>query len=470
MRKFYLLISFLLVVSTLFAQRTIKGKVIVDGKGMVDVVVSSGYQFTKTDKKGNFKLAINEGNKFVQITSPSGYLVESTNSIPRFYHHIIDSINTYNFFLHKNPKDETRHKLIVQTDIQVANTEELTIYKNKVLPDIKATLGLQQEHYTLGLDLGDIVGDNPQLFEPYIDVMHTLDLPFYRVIGNHDMNYWGRTFETSESRFQSYFGPTVYSFNKGNVHYVVLNNNFYIGRDYFYVGYIDENTFKWLERDLSYVPKGNTVFVMLHIPTQLTTKQTPFAYNSSVMGRTTINASPLYRLLEDYNAHILSGHTHQSFNIEHNKTLFEHNIAAASGSWWQLDLCTDGTPRGYRVFDIDSTNVSWYYKSVGKDKDYQFRLFRDDSGTVIANVWNYDPQWKVEYYEDGKYIGEMEQFEGIDPIVANLTKDRSRFKYSWIAASNTAHLFRIIPSENVKTLEVKVTDRFGNIYNELLNF
>lgn len=456
------------LISSLFAQRTISGNVLCDGKAMEGIIVSSGYQFTKTDKKGKFRLAINEGNKFVQISSPAGYLVKSDNSIPKFYHEIKDSINKYSFYLQKNPKDEVNHRLIVQTDIQVASPEDLLIYKDKVLPDIKSTIGLQKELYTFGLDLGDIVGDNPKLFKPYVDVMEELNLPFYRVIGNHDMNYWGRTFETSTTQFNRYFGPTVYSFEKGNVHYIVLNNNFYIGRDYFYMGYIDENTFKWLERDLSYVHKGKTVFVMMHIPTQLTTKQEPFTYNYMTMGGTTINASPFYRLLDGYNVHILSGHTHQSYNIEHSSSLFEHNIAAASGSWWQLDLCTDGTPRGYRVFDIVDTNVSWYYKSVGKDRDYQFSLFKDESGMIIANVWNFDPQWKVECYEDGKYIGEMEQFEGIDPLVTSLIKDRTNIKYSWIAPTKTSHLFKIKPSKWAKYIEVKVTDRFGHVYIDSL--
>ncbi|MCS2304177.1 hypothetical protein NXX23_20730 [Bacteroides ovatus] len=41
-----------------------------------------------------------------------------------------------------------------------------------------------------------------------------LDIPIYRVVGNHDMNYDGRTHETSYKTFEDTFGPSYYSFSK----------------------------------------------------------------------------------------------------------------------------------------------------------------------------------------------------------------------------------------------------------------
>lgn len=90
------------------------------------------------------------------------------------------------------------------------------------------------------------------------------------------MNYDGRTHETSYKTFEDTFGPSYYSFNKGNAHYIVVDNNFFIGRDYFYMGYLDEKTFAWLDQDLSYVPKGSLVFFIMHIPSRQTEKQEAF--------------------------------------------------------------------------------------------------------------------------------------------------------------------------------------------------
>ncbi|SPU30120.1 Predicted phosphohydrolases [Bacteroides thetaiotaomicron] len=50
------------------------------------------------------------------------------------------------------------------------------------------------------------------------------------------MTYGGRTFEYSYRTFESYFGPIYYSFNKGKAHYIVLDNCFYVNRDYQYIG------------------------------------------------------------------------------------------------------------------------------------------------------------------------------------------------------------------------------------------
>lgn len=60
----------------------------------------------------------------------------------------------------------------------------------------------------------------------------------------------------------------------GSVHYIVLNNVFYLGRDYFYMGYI---MFIWLEQDLAHVPEGSALFVAMHIPGRLDEEVKPFS-------------------------------------------------------------------------------------------------------------------------------------------------------------------------------------------------
>ena len=43
--------------------------------------------------------------------------------------------------------------------------------------------------------------------------------------------------------------------------------------------------------------------------------------------------------------------------------------------FWQAPWACDGTPGGYAVYEFDGGKVNWYYKCVGKDKDYQFELY-----------------------------------------------------------------------------------------------
>ena len=104
------------------------------------------------------------------------------------------------------------------------------------------------------------------LYGEYNDVMARTGLVFRNVIGNHDMTLYGRSHETSFTKFEDTYGPTYYSFDVGRIHYVALNDNFYIGREYFYIGYLDERQLRWLEKDLASVRPGSTVVVCLHIP------------------------------------------------------------------------------------------------------------------------------------------------------------------------------------------------------------
>lgn len=135
-----------------------------------------------------------------------------------------------------------------------------------------------------------------------------------------------------------------------------------MGREYFYIGYVDETTFKWLEEDLSYVPKGTLVFFMTHIPTRITEQKRPFNYDYGMLAGETINAESVHRLLDGYETHFLTGHLHSNSNIVFNDHQMEHNTAAVCGIWWHADVCIDGTPQGYGVYEVDGNQVNGIIK------------------------------------------------------------------------------------------------------------
>lgn len=53
---------------------------------------------------------------------------------------------------------------------------------------------------------------------------------------------------------------------------------------------------------------------------------------------------------------MLTGHTHNNGNVVFNDSLMEHNTAAVCGTFWKADICTDGTPSGYGVYEVDGTS------------------------------------------------------------------------------------------------------------------
>lgn len=138
------------------------------------------------------------------------------------------------------------------------------------------------------------------------------------------------------------------------------------------------------------------------------------------------------------------------------------------------DVCIDGTPQGYGVYEVDGNQVKWYYKSAGHPKDYQFRSYgagtsKEFPKDIIANVWNWDKNWKVEWLENGKVMGAMTQYTGVDPYAHKVCTDKKRTMQSWISAANTGHMFRATPENPRANIKIKVTDRFGNVYLQTIS-
>jgi hypothetical protein len=451
--------------------RFLSGKVRCEGKAVEKVVVTDGFACVQTDENGYYTIPFHDESRFIYLSTPSGYLPETVQgTIPVFYKKIEATADTYNFELTRNPKDDTKHVFIAQADVQMATEEDLEAYK-QFLPDYLKFIQEHAHQELFAVDCGDLTGDNPPLVSAYLRAAAVLPLPTYRAIGNHDMKYDGRSHETSYVYFEQNFGPVYYSFNKGNAHYMVIDNTFYVGRDYFYMGYADEKTLQWMAQDLSFVPPGAPVFLMMHIPSRLNAEATPFKYNSDNISEQTVNAKALHQLLSPYNAHIITGHMHYNRNLVFNETLFEHITAAVCGMWWQSDMCMDGTPQGFAVYEIDGDRISWYYKSFNHPKEYQFRayppgVYKEYPKDIIVNVWNWDPAWKVEWFENGRNKGEMTRFTGVDAAVVETCA--RPLKYSWIAPQKMNHLFKATPENPAANIRIRVTDRFGNIYEEAL--
>ena len=446
----------------------VKGHVCCGKHGLKDVVVTDGIHLTRTDAKGEYRLQIGSESDFVYISTPSGYLPERNQSRLIFYQKLDrQETKEYNFSLVKNCYDDSRHTVVVHADPQLYKMDNFKVYQ-AILDDCKE-LAKKQDRDVFGIDCGDLVGDKPELYEPYIEAVDGLGIPFYRVMGNHDMTLYGRSHETSYAKFEELFGPSYYSFNRGKAHYVVLNDVFYLSRDYFYAGYITERQLAWLEKDLASVEPESLVFVALHIPSRLEVGPVSFEYtNENVAGRVS-NAAFLYDILKPYRAHILSGHTHYNRNLEHSDNLYEHITAAVCGTWWQGGVCLDGTPQGYGVYEVDGDDVSWYYKSAGFPEKFQFRaypvgqsgFFPDD---VLVNVWNWDSKWNVEWLEDGVLMGQMTRVTTEDPVAAALCADKEKLEFKWISPLANEHMFRAPVKNKNASVEVRVTDRFGRVY------
>ncbi|RVU02872.1 metallophosphoesterase [Mucilaginibacter limnophilus] len=438
--------------SKLTAGQAIKGKVTDGKKGIANVVVSDGFSVVVTDKNGNYELTPNEKAKSVFMSTPSGYEFKTDYNVARHYSDLASG-SQFDFKLTPLKRNDDKHHFIIWADPQVKNKKDVKQMMETSVPDTIETIrSLGKDALVHGICVGDIVWDSHDLFPDYNEAVAKMGIPFFQALGNHDMDYRMGGDETSDATFKKVYGPTYYSFNRGKAHYVVLDDVRYLGTEREYDGYMTEDQLAWLEKDLQYVPKDRLLIINLHIP----------VYNQVK------NNQYFYALLKGYkNVHIMSGHTHYNDNNITNG-IFEHNHGTVCGAWWTGPICTDGTPRGYAVYEVTGNNLKWYYKSTGQPANHQISIYTDkltDQVRLIANVWNYDQEWKVTYALDGKNMGELPKEAGFDPLAVTLYKgDTLPEPRHFVEPVQTNHLFVAHFKPGVKKVTVTATDRFGNTY------
>lgn len=450
----------------------LKGKVTAGGKGIAGVAVTDGKTVVTTNKTGHYELPGNADAEFVYISIPTGYEFPTNKGIAAFYAPLAqkEGVVVNDFSLQKLAQDDTKHHFVVWADTQMISKADCEQLKRESVPDLKALVQSYGSNALFhGIGCGDLVWDKFDLFADYKEAIGATGVPFFNVIGNHDMDLDARTDDVSAKTFKQQFGPTYYSFNRGQLHYVVLDDVFFIGTAKKYIGYLTEAQLKWLEKDLALVKPGTTVVVSLHIPTNTGAERRN--KKPEEFGGTVSNRKQLYKILAPYKVHIMSGHTHFNESWEEGNVM-EHNHGTVCGAWWTGPICGDGTPAGYGVYEVEGDDIRWYYKSTGKPKEHQLRIYDRGStpgapAEVVANVWNWDKGWKVEWWEDGVAKGAMEQRVGLDPWAVELyAGPELPKKHKFVEPTLADHLFYATPSKEAKKIAVKATDRFGHVFSE----
>ena len=454
-----------------------------EGNPVTGITVSDGYTCTQTDNAGMFKFYRNSGADFISYSIPSGYEVNTgSKGIPDFYSRLDNSNYRYDFTIRKLSKPENSFKLIAIGDPQITESAHAARFKKEAAADIKE-YSSSSEGTEYGIILGDFVGNKWNLYNNIFGAVkkEQTGIISFACIGNHDHEYPSDNDKEAKKKYESYFGPTDYSINRGDVHIVVLDNIIHGCKESaIYDAGLTKEQFEWLKQDLSFVPKDKLVILCVHIPFR----------NGSESGGGNVNKDKYYsevlELLSEYqNAAILSAHTHSNINYIHKingKEIFEHITGTTCGAWWNSTVCTEGTPIGYGIYSIQGNRMKeWIYKSVRHNEDFQIRLYRgtdiftgggngkrqfskSNTGQIVANIWNWDEDWKVEVFEDGVLSGEMTKYKDTDAWTIAYHIDIAGMGSS--AKKNTDHMFYYTLKNPDAKIKVKATDRFGNTYEQ----
>lgn len=437
-------------------------------KGIPDVVVSDGYSVTLTDRGGIYQMKRNTMAKFVFVSVPANYKLPVAGSIPVHYKPIDQELEVvYADFQLEKGKIDKEFNLVVIADPQPAHDWELVRFRNETVKDIKTLVQNEYPAATafLGLAVGDLTWDAPQLYPGFTNAVNEIPFPVLMTIGNHDHDEKVVDDDYNASHnFEKYFGPAYYSYNKGDCHFIVLDNILY-GTRKKYKHYITDEQLEWLKQDLKYVDKDKLILVGVHAPIKYNQKQI------------VENAGEFYNILDGYNVVIMSGHTHTGTYTEVGDNIKEYTIHAAFGSGWSGDMGQAGAPNGYAVFGIKGNRLSdQYYKGTGLPKSHQMKIYppkRWDSQmkNVVVNIWNYNPHWTLEVYENGKLQKKgLTQYTDFDPDAYDFYFGPDKPKHRPRTEPKKSHaLFYYTPKNKKAEIKVVAKDEFGNMYTEKID-
>lgn len=408
-------------------------------KGIKGVMVSNGYDVVLTDRNGYYRLpAKSRGleNFTVFVTQPAAYRVPvSQNNLPQnYYHHMPAGSPALRFgglpasgpqpaainFPMVRGEYKKHFKIAVSGDPQPYSNNEVGYVRDALSNELAARDDLE-----MLLVEGDVIGDDLGLYPRMKQVLSAAGIPVLAVPGNHDLDADAPSDANSLDTFKREFGPTYFSYDIGDVHFVVLDNMRYPctpdvdnsdGKHSFcnnpttrptYNGVIDAAQMEWLANDLALVPRDKLVVLNMHVPL------VSFVDMGSTQHQTD-NTQWLYDLVGQRPVVALSGHTHTLENFRKGEYFagWETSLGlgatpipqiitgATSGAWWSGDIDEYnlpmsiqrlGAPRGYLIFEFHGSEFANTFKAANKPAEEQMSV--DFLSPSFLNWFNTMKDW-----------------------------------------------------------------------------
>lgn len=471
-----------------------------DEKGVAGIGVSNGADIVKTDENGRYEIEVDE-DSIIFVIKPRNWMTPvNKDKLPQFYyiHKPAGSPANFKFAgvaptgplpksvdfpLYRRDEPET-FKALLFGDPQPRNVTEVEYMAHDVIEQIVAEKG---HGAAFGVTLGDIVFDDLAVMEPLNQAIALIGIPWYNVIGNHDLNLDAKNDRQVDETFERHYGPAYYSFDHGPTHFLVLDDVMWVGADdehkAHYHGGLGKRQMEFIRNDLANIPEDQLVVVLMHIPLiQVQDRQ------------------ELYRLIEKRPATVsISAHTHY---MEHQFIGKEdgwmgpqrhHHIinVTVCGSWWRGKkdergiphaTMSDGGPNGYSIMTFDGNRYSLETRAASRPADYQMNIYAPETVTpqklettvVTVNVFNGSSQSNVELKVGDRPWKAMERVATLDPaFVAEKERETLLQDRTWTELPNphrTPHIWRgMMPTglgEGTHLIEIRSTDRSGKTHTD----
>ncbi|MEM8671908.1 MAG: calcineurin-like phosphoesterase family protein [Planctomycetota bacterium] len=457
-------------------------------KGISGIRVSNGTQIVTTDAQGEYEIPVDD-DEIIFVIKPRNWMTPlSENQLPQFYyiHKPAGSPAKYRFpgvdptgplpesidFPLYRQEEPDKFKAILFGDPQPRNIKEVEYIAHDVVEQIIAA---DAHDASFGVTLGDIVFDDLAMMSPLNQAIALIGIPWYNVIGNHDLNVEAKEDDQSDETFERFYGPSYYSFDYGPTHFIVLDNVVWRGaegeRKAGYRAGLGEDQLNFIRNDLADVPKDKLLMLMMHIPlNQMDDRQ------------------QLYRLIEDRPATVsISAHTHY---MEHRLIGSEdgwkgperhHHIVNVTvcGSWWRGKrdergiphaTMSDGGPNGYSIMTFDGNQYALEMRAASRPADYQMNIYAPEKAAqaelaatvVMANVFIGSETSKVSMRVGESDWVSMQRVRLKDPAyLAEKSREEKLKDRDWSnlpGAHTTPHIWRgmLPPGLSVGTHKIQV--------------
>ena len=462
MKRIVLMLSAALLICSAADARKVTGSVVSGEEKLSGVIVTDGVNFTQTKKNGKFSFEIKDDAEFVYIVTPAGYAADWSTGVPAFYQKA-EGVSKFVFDLKKTGTGND-YTIVAVGEPQPRSEKHSKRFAGEPLDDLSATTN-SLKGVAVGIALGDITWDVPELHYNWRKQIVRTGIPFYTAIGNHDHD---KTVEHGDlegsAKYREVMGPENYAVMLGKDVLIVVDNIIYKGLRKYDEGYAD-HVLAWVKGLMKYIPADADLYVAQHSPIA-----------GRERGGVIVNTNEMLDLLEGHKVVFISGHNHASKHFDIRENMIEHNVPAICGTWWDVYYNTDGSPRGYKIYTKKDGKLTWCYKPVGKGTDYQVEIYKPGQtlrhpNSIVANIWEWDPQWKVEWYEDGVYKGAMERVIEYSPShIAQMNEtfySKGKTPSEYRTTKPYDHYFAATPSQYAKNVTISVKSRFGKewVYN-----
>ncbi len=494
--------------NVVYAQEMASGTVFLDQNqnGLSDpgelplagVCVSNGREVVRSDKSGRWSLPAGPDVGFFVI-KPAGYMTPVTkDQIPQHYYMhkpqgspslIVAGVTatgplpkSINFGLWEQ-KEDKKFKALIFGDTQARGIAEVNYVTHDVVEECIGTEAV------LGISLGDIVADDPNLFKEINETISQIGIPWYNVFGNHDYNRGATDDRFSDETYERFYGPSTYAFEYGQVVFISLKDVYFDSAGK-YKSHFTEQQLDFVKNYLAHVPQDKLIVLVMHAPIVACD-----------------NRKEMFDILKDrpYTLSV-AGHTHTMAHVFadekmgwNGKTPHHHFInATVCGSWWcgikdeagiPHATMNDGGPNGYSEISFDGNRYSILFKAARRPADYQMNIYLADdisqtaldTTALLVNVFAGSARSKIELKVDGSEAWSLMEYTPMrDPGVAamgvynpfllsvvNGTKMDTVFGWAMDDPTISRHIWKgKLPanlSSGTHRLTVRSTDMFGQV-------